>query len=525
MAYIFGSYIRRHLKLLFVAILLGFLVGAMSPGEAWSASEKRKISAKKSDGSAKKATKPKAAAKAKPKAAAKRQVPAKKSAKGSGPGELPFPENVKALAGSGAVLITDNHVGDGQSRELFSLNPDKAYVPASILKLVTAGAALDALGLDYRYRTEFYLDPDRNLWIVGRGDPFLVSEELCLIMERLRQIGLRQVKDIYLDTSYFQPGLVLDGNTFTNNPYDAYNLALGVNFNTVNYLIDKKGQIVECDPCSPLTPVALEVAKVNFPKKRNKKRYPREFRFNISSSPADAEKNSGQMIKALLEKNQIEVAGQIVLGQTLPPNAKMIYAHASSKTLEEMVKDLLRHSNNYVTNQIFLTLGAEMYGPPATPEKAHRAVLTFLAKYDLPTITMVEGSGLSRQNSVTARQMARVLGTLEPVRRLIHATDDGSVIYKTGTMSDVQTLAGYLVRPDREAEPLTFVILLNGRYKAGTREKILGALKAHFIGGESQPEPQKTAEAAPKAAGDPQDRVEFPPRGGGGLFAPAESAF
>jgi D-alanyl-D-alanine carboxypeptidase/D-alanyl-D-alanine-endopeptidase (penicillin-binding protein 4) len=203
----------------------------------------------------------------------------------------------------------------------------------------------------------------------------------------------------------------------------------------------------------------------------------------------------------------------------------MIYAHASTKTLGEMVQELLRHSSNFVTNQIFLAMGAEKYGPPATPEKSLRAVKDFLAKYDLPAITMVEGSGLSRQNSVTARQMARVLGTLEPVRGLVHATDDGSVIYKTGTMSDVQTLAGYLVRPGREDEPLTFVILLNGRYKPGTREKILGALKARFVGGESQPEPPKTAGAATKAAGEGQGRAEAsPPRGGGSLFAPAEPA-
>ncbi|MDR1577885.1 MAG: D-alanyl-D-alanine carboxypeptidase [Deltaproteobacteria bacterium] len=538
MAEKFVPIVWRHLQLLVVVGLAWSLFWVMGPELAWSAdknlvvaSQPIKASAKKTSGRANKNAqvtgqkpkpKPKANSKVKPvqkaktsstiRAKNKRANRAKTKPAGPDPEKLPFPENVKTLAGPGAVLITDNHVGRDQSLELFSLNPDKRFVPASILKVVTAGAALDALGLGYRFQTEFYLDQSQNLWVVGKGDPYLVAEELCLIMEKLRQTGLRQVKDIYLDSSYFQPGLILDGNTFTNNPYDAYNLALGVNFNTVNYLIDQKGKIVECNPCSPLTPVTLAVAERNRPKRRRKKNVSQEFRVNIASSPQDAEKNSGQMIKALLEKFQIQVTGQLILGRTLPKKVKLIYAHLSSKTLEEMIKELLKHSNNFMTNQIFLTLGAEKYGSPATPEKGRQAILDFLAKYELPTITMIEGSGLSRQNELTARQMARILGTMEPARGLLNVSDDGSVIYKTGTMSDIQTLAGYLVRPERINEPLAFVILLNGYYQPGTRDKILKALKAQFIGEEKNgsPAPSTLARKPANSAG-------------AGLFAPAES--
>ncbi|MDR1871881.1 MAG: D-alanyl-D-alanine carboxypeptidase [Deltaproteobacteria bacterium] len=465
---------------------------------------------------------------------------------------LPFPENIQTMAGGGAVLVTDNHISGDRSLELFSLNPDKAYTPASILKLVTAGVALDSLGLGYRFTTGFYLDPKNNLWVVGRGDPYLISEELCLIMERLRGTGLREVNNVYLDNSFFQTGLILDGNNFTINPYDAYNLALGVNFNTVNYLIDQKGQIVECDPCAPLTQVALDIAKSNYPKKRKKgRRFPQEYRLNISSSPFDAERNTGQTLIALLERSLIKVNGDLMLGQTLPKDAKPIYIHLSSKTLEEMLKELLKHSNNFMTNQIFLTMGAEKYGAPATPEKSQRVVLEFLDKYNLPFITMVEGSGLSRRNSLTARQMARILGTLEPARSLINSTDDGQVIYKTGTMSDIQTLAGYLVRPERVNEPLSFVILLNGHYKNGTREKILAALKAHFIDHNDNPlapessrlslkkapSPKKTAKSskktAPKVQKSPKKTQKTAKRSAKTtvpakdrrLFSPTESAY
>ncbi|MDR0550157.1 MAG: D-alanyl-D-alanine carboxypeptidase [Deltaproteobacteria bacterium] len=537
MAKKFGALFRRHLILLVFVLALSPLGGVLTPDPAKAASSIKKASVqKKPQSSAKKSSAQKNStqkSEAKKKSA-KSQVPKKKAQAGVkknpkkakvaklDPEKLPFPDNVKTLAGSGAVLLIDHHVGQDLSRELFALNPDKAFVPASILKLVTAGAALDALGFGYRFRTEFYLDPGRNLWIVGRGDPFLVAEELCLLMESLRQTGLSQVKDVYLDNSFFESGLILDGNTFTNNPYDAYNLALGVNFNTVNYLIDQKGKIVECDPCSPITEVTKEVASRNPLKKRRKNRYPQEFRLNISSSPLDAEKNTGQMFQALLTKYGVTVSGDVVLGRTLPKNAKLIYAHLSSKTLEELIKELLKHSNNFMTNQIFLTMGAEKFGAPATPEKSHQVVIDFLAKYDLPSITMVEGSGLSRRNSLTARQMSRILGTLEPVRHLINSNVDGSVIAKTGTMSDIQTLAGYLVRPERLEEPLSFVILLNGPYKTGTRDKILKALKAHFIGEETKPIPQNAAENSQKSAADSQKSAGKRPKDAG-LFAPPSS--
>ncbi|MDR0355351.1 MAG: D-alanyl-D-alanine carboxypeptidase [Deltaproteobacteria bacterium] len=392
---------------------------------------------------------------------------------------LPWPENVSKLAGSGAVLVQDRYARRGEPKELFALNPDQMYVPASILKLVTAAAALDILGPDRRFETDFALDDDGGLWVVGRGDPFLVSEELCSAVEALTRLGLKKVGNIYLDTSYFEPGLVLDGLTNTNYAYDAYTGALGVNFNTVNYLIDKAGQVVEYNDCTPLTPITIDLASKNRP--QNKKPRPGEYRINISESPQTAEKQSGQLIKALLEKSGVVVTGEVVLGGTVPASAMPLYTHVNSLNLEQMVTTLLEHSNNFMTNQIFLIMGAETYGPPANAAKSIQAVFDYLGRKGVSMLKLVEGSGLSRNNSLSARQMSEILSVFESNRHLTTSNNDKSVFYKTGTMSDIQTLAGYLIRPDRPNEPLSFVILLNGKYAPGTREKILAVLKAHFI--------------------------------------------
>jgi D-alanyl-D-alanine carboxypeptidase/D-alanyl-D-alanine-endopeptidase (penicillin-binding protein 4) len=402
----------------------------------------------------------------------------KKSAKAK---PLPWPDNVTSLAGSGAVLVVDYHAAPDEPSELISLNPDKSYVPASILKLVTSAAALVSLGPEYRFKTEFYLDKGKNLWIKGYGDPYLISEELCVIVDQLKLKGLSKVNNIYIDSSFFEDGEIVDGNSFTINPYDAYNGALAVNFNTVSYLIDSSGEIIESNECAPLTPITLDLAKKNMPKKRKKRKQAEQKYLNISESPDMALENSGQHIRELLIKNEVEVSGDIVLGQVLPKDAKIFYRHFSDLNLEGMIRELLKYSNNFMTNQIFITMGAEVYGAPGNFQKGVKVVDDFLKKYNLPQLKVVEGSGLSRNNALTARQMAEVLKVMEPVRTLIKSDNLGSVYYKTGTMSDIQTLAGYLERPGRPDEPLAFVILLNGKYKDGTREKILEALKAHLV--------------------------------------------
>jgi D-alanyl-D-alanine carboxypeptidase len=93
---------------------------------------------------------------------------------------------------------------------------------------------------------------------------------------------------------------------------------------------------------------------------------------------------------------------------------------------------------------------------------------------------MGDGSGLSRQTTLTARQMAEVLAVVEPDRNVFSRSKDGLVLSKTGTMSAINTLAGYLERLGEPDRPLSFVILLNGPNYNGVRDQILDLLKDKF---------------------------------------------
>ena len=370
---------------------------------------------------------------------------------------------VKKLAGRGAVLVAE----PGQ-KPLLSLHPDRKRAPASVLKIITAAAALNYLGPDYRFVTEFYITPEGDLIVVGRGDPYLVSEELNYIGHMLRSKGLTNVRNIYLDNSYFQPNLVLDGTERSLNPYDAYNGALCVNFNTIFALIDRSGRVESAEPQTPITDLGRELALKSGAKGK--------VRFNLAEHPETCLVYAGDLLKAFFEKNGIRVTGDLKPEPVLVDRATLVYRHHSRLNLAELIVQMLKYSNNFMTNQVFLTLGAEKYGPPADAAKARRAVSEYLKGLGLSGFHIEEGSGLSRLNQVTARQLMAVLEHFLSYQHLL-PVEEGTLV-KTGTLSDVKSLAGYIRRaPDRS---IPFVILLNGRYRTSTRTKILEILEENI---------------------------------------------
>lgn len=359
-------------------------------------------------------------------------------------------------------------VTDPSGNNLYSLNADKLMVPASTLKIVTSAAALKTLGSNYRFKTEFRLSRKNDLYVIGYGDPFLISEELAYIVQQLKARGLTAVGNIFLDNLYFKKGLVLDGTERSLNPYDAYNGALCVNFNTIYVKITRQKKVFSAEPQTPLTELARKLALESGARGKT--------RINLSKNPDICLEYAGELLKVFLEQAGVKVQGRILPSGGGNP-ALLLYEHKARKPLDQLVTELFKYSNNFMTNQIFLAMGAERYGPPADEVKARRVVWDYLKSEGIPLFHMEEGSGLSRRTKLTAAQLTAVLHRFKPYRRLL--VKDDNVLYKTGTLSDVKSMAGYIERPG--AEPLTFVILLNGSYKWDTREKILALLNDNLI--------------------------------------------
>ena len=126
----------------------------------------------------------------------------------------------------------------------------------------------------------------------------------------------------------------------------------------------------------------------------------------------------------------------------MPAGLAPVYVHRQSRTLSEILHELLVGSNNYMANQIFLEIGAKSLGGPVSLEKSVAVARKILAANGLAdAIKLEEGSGLSRGNRFTARGLAKVLNLFAPHMALLKGGKDDS--YKTGTLEGVRTLAGY----------------------------------------------------------------------------------
>jgi serine-type D-Ala-D-Ala carboxypeptidase/endopeptidase (penicillin-binding protein 4) len=336
-------------------------------------------------------------------------------------------EKIAALAPLALVLVVDD-----KGNELIAQNADQPFVPASVTKIVTAWLAMQVLGGDYRFETSFYLDKNRVLYVRGGGDPFLISEELArLAPELVAAIGKAPITGIVLDASYYPSDLRIPGIEASQEAYDALNSALAVNFNTIAAVQSGK-TVSSAEKQTPITPLAISQFRARGPKGAG--------RISLAQDPAVSLQYAGELIAAFIEKAGGVVKGKISTG-TVPDGLKPVYVHRQSRTLSEILAQLLIASNNYIANQVFLEIGGTL-GGPVSLEKSLKVANGILAANGLAdSIHLEEGSGISRDNRFTARGLAKVLELFAPHADLLHGHDGG--LNKTGTMSGVSTLAGY----------------------------------------------------------------------------------
>lgn len=365
---------------------------------------------------------------------------------------------LSGLVQEGGLLVTKN------SATIYARNEDKLFVPASVLKIGTGLAAFHILGPEHRFRTEFFLTPEKDLVIRGLADPFLVSEEVRTMTRALQNKGLNRVRNIHLDDSACRLDRGHDGAGASLNPYDAQNGCLAVNFNTINVVVDKERRVSSAEEQTPFLPLMTELAKGLAPG---------SHRINVTSAGDKSLRYAGELFAALLVREGVEVAGKIRTGPL--PGGAPLHVHISSQSPAEIVAGLLLYSNNFVANQLFLAAGAARFGWPATWDKGRAAMADFYRdtlNLSSREITVVEGSGLSRQNRVTPKAMLTILEAFKPYAHLL-ALDKGRRL-KSGTLTGVYAYAGYFPRPGGGLDP--FVLILN--QPRNTRDQVLELLHA-----------------------------------------------
>jgi len=369
-------------------------------------------------------------------------------------GLLSFPAGLQAqeldelkrfIGKNDSILVTD-----AKGQIILEKNADQKRMPASILKIFTSLVALHYLGDDYRFPTEFYLDKQSNLKIKGYGDPLLISEVISKISQVLAVLlkNSQPLNDLVLDDSYFQQPLTIPGITSSTQPYDAPNGSLCVNFNTVSFKRTSQG-FVSAEPQTPLLPFVMKKIKASGLK---------QGRIVFSHNKNEIPLYAGKLFQYFSEKQGVRFNGKVKLGRINAKTDRLIFRYVSSSSLAEIVVKLLEHSNNFTTNQLLIATGAKIIGPPGTLAKGV-AIASDYAKemLNIEGITIVEGSGISRDNRIAAVQMDQILLEFLPYHHLMRR--QGREFYKTGTLYGVSTRAGYIKRS--AGEFYRYVIMFN----------------------------------------------------------------
>jgi len=385
-----------------------------------------------------------------------------------------------------------------EGKVVYNQNVYEPLLPASVMKIVTTAAALHYLGPEYRFTTQFLYTGNRvgeaihgDLVIRGGGDPKLSAEQLWLIAARIKASGIREVMgNLVIDSHFFDnheraPAWELE--PATQRAYDARLSAFSVNFNTIAVHVQPGVGVGE-----PLR-VWLEPAPA-YIHINNLGKTIRGGRNAVSVYRSGEESNEIEMsvrgklsigakesvvylnvenpsryaaesFLALLRQTGVNVNGAVQYATT-PVAGKELYTHLS-EPLSLILKDLNTFSNNFMAEQIVKTIAAERFGTPGSHEEGLRLVMDFLRSSAVTTqgVALADGSGLSRTNRFTAKAMTDLLVSMYPrfdtgpdflaslrvmgaygvlSHRLAESPAHGLIRAKTGTLSGVSTLAGYV---------------------------------------------------------------------------------
>jgi D-alanyl-D-alanine carboxypeptidase/D-alanyl-D-alanine-endopeptidase (penicillin-binding protein 4) len=380
----------------------------------------------------------------------------------------------------------------GSSRPRLTWQTEQPVNPASLMKLLTTFSSLELLGPAWTWSTPVWLQGsvrdgvlDGNLVIKGSGDPKLVLERMWLLLRRVQQLGVRDIRgDIVLDRSAFavpeqDPG-DFDGEAL--RPYNVRADALMLNYKaqviTITPDASRGVALISVDP--PLAGVradaSVPLAGGACEEWRGALRAdfadPLRLRFAGNFAAACGEKSWATAYADPARFNERaligmwkEMGGRIGgsvrdgLAPATPPTFE-----SASPPLAEVIRDINKYSNNVMAQQLFLTLGLTQRDT-GTPDAA-REVLRQWARERFGAaagaLVVDNGSGLSRDGRVSALLLARLLlaawaspvmpelmsslpvsgvdGTLKRSRATL-----GRAHLKTGSLRDVAGIAGYVL--------------------------------------------------------------------------------
>jgi D-alanyl-D-alanine carboxypeptidase/D-alanyl-D-alanine-endopeptidase (penicillin-binding protein 4) len=381
------------------------------------------------------------------------------------------------------------------------------------MKTLLSACVLEYFGNDYQFKTHILSTTlphkgvlNGDIYLVGRGDPGLMKQDLLDAAKQLKELGIQEIKgNLIYDTTFLdsEPPRYSPSARFYYTPPSALN----VNFNTIEYHIkeNKNGTptlgLKHWTAYADLNHIKGSIVSSN-KAFRPKVTYAAQHhgdRYTINGDVStEDEKNfylkfgvsrpgllTATLFKESLRTHGIRV-GEIIQGKS--PHYGITLHIITTDTLKHLVYQLNQDSNNLIAEVLNKNLGAYFVSPPGTREKGLALMERYIEAIVKNDITIRDSSGLSIENRLTSEDMSKLLQYAylnESMREAFMATlvrqgfhplhsefsppEHLDVRLKTGTLSmtGVNTVAGYIM--NKETDDVYVFAILTNRETPGKR--------------------------------------------------------
>lgn len=408
----------------------------------------------------------------------------------------------KSTVKRGTISVSVKNLSTGEV--VYDLNSDKLVPPASTQKLVTLAAALDMLGTDYAFKTSLYKNVNNELYLKLGADPFLTSKNLDTLMAEAKKKKIVEPKNIYIDD------YILDSVEWGEGwQWDDELNPLMTKFGSYNL----DGNLLSI----VVMPTASDAPAKIYPKKF----YPLTFMNMVTTGSAnniEVEKTAVSLpdmltVKGTVSKpetfeipvnnlkryfrlrleetvnnNKLEYYGNYMQKKT--PDKDVYLVYEISHPLQMAVDAVLERSNNLVTETVFKLAGGKFVNNTGSTDAALKMFQAYCEKLNLDTndIKLVDGSGVSKNNLMSADFMTDFLLAISKHEQFINYKNamatpgegtlkdrmlyfNGNLRAKTGTLSDISSIAGYIT--SQSGNNYAFDIMINDAKTLNADKKML----------------------------------------------------
>lgn len=393
---------------------------------------------------------------------------------------------------------------------LYSHNIRRPMIAASNAKLVTTYTALKTLSPDYRWRTRFFRidenhdgadSPRQGLLVKGSGDPTLTPGDLYRAALYLKSVGMRRIDGgIYFDGRIFDDQIfpATWGDVSRGEAWFAPVSPFIVAENVIEFMISKRPELPFHDVLSPVPgfEIVSKVKEVPYSKPNVKvmqkwREDSAVFQFSGTLGPSKKPISLSMAVerprvhfyrRLVAALRRAGITGEMPLRlDDPPPEGRRAVYQILSPPLREVIVNVNKHSSNLAAEVLLRTMGLTGKKLKVSAEDGLavlRAEMESAFKQTATDLVMVDGSGLSRENRISALLLVRLLNRVrydfsirpEFINSLPVALTDGTLRYrnfparmkgrlraKSGSLKGVSNLSGYM-ELDRDIVIFSFLI-------------------------------------------------------------------